>query len=128
MRRHEIFGAMKTTLGIMVVGFFLSICSNTWAQSKFAGSYDCLGGYSSGYYTGLFFYGTSTVARNGSAAFTTYFPYYGTSGSGTGRINSKGVFSFTGGLTGSAALVGNRVAIGTFSEPYGAGFFGLKKK
>lgn len=115
---------------ILLVSVLLFVgCSvSAQAQSQFAGRYDLLSGYSTGQIAGLFGYGIATIARNGNASYSAYFPYLGTSGFGSGKINAKGVFSLNNGTKGSATLMGNRVAVGNFNDGAGAGFFGLRKK
>ena len=109
---------------LLTVGFSIS----AQAQSQFAGRYDLLSGYTTGSYIGSFGYGIATASRAGAVAYTAYFPGLGTTGDGTGRINSKGVVSVNNGVSGTGQLYGNRVAIGTFRDSDGRGFFGLRKK
>ena len=108
---------------------FIGIVSvSAHAQSKFAGRYDALSGYVSGQLAGLFGYGIASVSRSGATSYTSYYPYLGISGSGTGRINSRGVFSLNNGVSGSGQMQGNRVAVGNFRDGYGTGYFALRKK
>jgi hypothetical protein len=119
---------MSSKLPLIIVLLISGFGVSAHAQSKFAGRYDALGGYSSGQSAGLFFYGTATFARNGRASYTVYYPYFGQSGQGSGVISSKGVFSFRNGVRGNAQLVGKGVALGSYSDSEGNGFFALKKK
>ena len=119
---------MHSKLPLIIALLITSFGVSVHAQSKFAGRYDAIGGYSSGEMAGLFFYGTATFTRNGRASYTVYYPYFGQSGQGTGVISSKGVFSFRNGVRGSAQLVGKGVALGSYSDSGGSGFFALKKK
>jgi hypothetical protein len=107
---------------------FIGVSVSAHAQSKFAGRYDLLSGYSTGQAAGLFGYGIATIARNGNASYSAYFPFLGSTGYGSGRINSRGVFSLNNGTSGSATLMGNRVAVGNFWDGLGTGYFGLRKK
>ena len=109
---------------LLTAGFSIS----AQAQSQFAGRYDLLSGYTTGSYIGLFGYGIATASRAGAVSYTAYYPRLQGSGSGTGRINSKGAFSLNNGVSGTGQLYGNRVAIGTFRDSDGRGFFGLRKK
>lgn len=109
---------------LLVVGFSVS----AQAQRAFAGRYDLLSGYSSGWPAGLFGYGVASVARSGVASYSAYYRYLNVTGRGTGRINSRGVFSLNNGTRGSAAILGRRVAVGNFSDSEGRGFFALRKK
>jgi hypothetical protein len=109
---------------LLTAGFSIS----AQAQSRFAGRYDLLSGYTTGSNRGLFGYGIATASRWGAVSYTAYYPRLQGSGSGTGRINSKGAFRLNNGTTGSAQMYGNRVAVGTFRDAYGGGFFGLRKK
>lgn len=119
---------MKTKILLSAVLLIVGLSVSAQAQSQFAGRYDLLSGYSTGQMAGLFGYGIATVSRNGNASYSAYFPFLGDSGFGSGKINTKGVFSLNNGTTGSATLMGNRVAIGNFKDGLGAGFFGLRKK
>lgn len=87
-----------------------------------------IAGVATGDIAGLFAHGVASVARNGRMSYSVYWPYLGTSGAGSGIINKNGVFSFNDGTRGSAQLVGNRVAVGTFWQSYGRGFFAMRKK
>jgi len=98
------------------------------AQSKFAGKYDLLSGYTDGYYAGLFGYGIASVSRKGVASYSSYYPYVGVSGSGTGTINSKGIFRLNNGTSGTAAILSRRVGVGKFNDSMGNGLFALKKR
>jgi hypothetical protein len=114
-------------LSIAVLAFIgISVSAN--AQSKFAGSYDLIAGYSRGWPAGLFGYGVATAARNGNVSYSAYYPYLNITGKGTGKINSKGRFSLNNGTTGSASILSNRVAVGNFRDSEGRGFFALRKK
>lgn len=107
---------------------FIGISVSVHAQSQYAGRYDLLAGVSTGQAAGLFSYGTATVARNGRASYTVYWPYLGTSGRGSGLINRNGVFSFNDGTSGTAQIFSNRVAVGTYRQSYGTGFFAMRKR
>lgn len=107
---------------------FIGVSVSAHAQRQFAGSYDLLSGYTTGSYNGLFGYGRATASRAGAVSYTAYYPQLGGSGSGTGRINSRGAFSLNNRTRGSAQMYGNRVAIGTFRDAYGSGYFGLRKR
>lgn len=111
-------------VSLLVVGFSVS----AHAQRQFAGKYDLLAGVTTGDAAGLFSYGAATVGTNGRAAYTVYWPFLGTSGSGSGLINRRGVFAFNDGTSGSAQFYGNRVAVGTYRQSYGSGFFALRKR
>jgi hypothetical protein len=114
-------------LSIAVLAFIgLSVLAH--AQSKFAGRYDLIAGYSSGSPAGLFGYGVASAARNGRVSYSAYYPYLNITGSGTGRVRSDGVFSYNNGVSGSAKIVGNRVAVGNFRDSEGRGFFAVRRK
>jgi len=119
---------MKLKLLLIAVALIGGFSVSAHAQSQFAGRYDLISGYTTGSYAGLFGYGTATAFRAGWVSYTAYYPQLQGSGSGTGRINSKGVFNLNNGVTGSAQLYGKRVAVGTFQDAYGSGFYGLRKK
>jgi hypothetical protein len=109
---------------LLIAGFSVS----AQAQSAFAGRYDIFSGYSSGSLAGLFGYGVASIAHNGAASYSAYYPYLNETGRGTGRINSKGVFSMNNGVRGSATIFNRRVAVGNFSDSGGRGFFAIRKK
>lgn len=109
---------------LLIVGFSVS----AQAQSQFAGRYDVFSGYSSGSLAGMFGYGVASIASNGAASYSAYYPYLNETGRGTGRINSKGVFSLNNGVRGSATIFSRRVAVGNFSDSGGRGFFAIRKK
>jgi hypothetical protein len=119
---------MKIQFLLIAVSLTAGFSISAQAQSQFAGRYDLLAGVSTGDTAGLFSYGTATVGTNGRAAYTVYWPYLGTSGSGSGLVNSRGVFAFTDGTSGSAQFYAKRVAVGTYRQSYGRGFFALRKK
>jgi len=95
-------------------------------------------------------YGTLTLRSNGAASYTIDFPFDGWayvagrqisldpfSGSGTGVVNSSGVFSFRNGVTGACQLWGtlrsgvlapSAVGAGSFSDRSGRGIFVVIKK
>ena len=108
---------------LLTVGFSIS----AQAQSQFAGRYDAIAGASTGEDAGLFVYGTAVVSRNGRVAITAYAPYHGEGIKRTGFLSSRGIFSLRE-VTGSAPLVGGRVAVGNYRSNSGNGFFGLRKK
>lgn len=109
---------------LLVVGFSVS----AQAQRAFAGRYDLLSGYSSGWPAGLFGYGVASVTRSGVASYSSYYAYFDVTGRGTGRVNSRGVFSLNNGTSGSAAILGRRVAVGNFRDSEGRGFFAVRKR
>lgn len=119
---------MKVKLLLIAVLLIAGFSVSTQAQSVFAGRYDLLSGYTTGAYFGLFGYGTATAFRTGAVSYTAYYPRLRGSGTGSGRINSRGAFSLNNRTTGSAQMYGNRVAVGTFRDAYGSGFFGLRRK
>jgi hypothetical protein len=119
---------MKVKLFLIAVLLVGGFSVSAHAQSAFAGRYDLLSGYTTGAYFGLFGYGTATASRAGAVSYTAYYPRLRGSGSGSGRIGPTGVFSLNNRTTGSAQMYGNRVAVGTFRDAYGSGFFGLRKK
>jgi hypothetical protein len=106
----------------------VTLSASAHAQKKFAGRYDLISGYSSGWPSGLFGYGVATAARNGRVSYSAYYPFLNETGSGTGRMNSKGIFALNNGVTGSARLLGNRVAVGNFRDNEGRGFFAIRKR
>lgn len=91
------------------------------------GNYRLLAGYTSGYWTGLFGYGTATVSSNGSVSYSCYYPYVGATGRGKGTLGSTGVFSFNNGVSGKAQIYSNRVGSGAFSDSNGRGYFGVSR-
>ncbi|NBT49866.1 MAG: hypothetical protein EBT07_19020 [Actinobacteria bacterium] len=104
------------------------------AQAAYAGNYNMLGGYTSGYYyKGLYFKGYVTAASNGTVSYSAYFPYsgyptYGKTGYGTGKITASGAFSFlTKGVYGSVQLLLQKYGYGYFYDSSGDGYFGLLK-
>jgi hypothetical protein len=107
---------------------FIGVSLSANAQSQFAGSYDLIAGYSRGWPAGLFGYGVATAARNGNVSYSSYYAYLKVTGRGTGRMNNRGVFALNNGVTGSARLLGNRVAVGNFRDSEGRGFFALRKR
>jgi len=113
---------------LIAVLAFIGVSVSAHAQSKFAGRYDLISGYSSGWPAGLFGYGVASAARNGRVSYSAYYPYLNVTGNGTGKINSRGVFSLNNGTTGSGRILGNRVAVGNFSDSEGRGFFALRKR
>ena len=119
---------MKIKLFLIAVLLTAGFSISAQAQSQFAGSYDLFSGYTTGSYVGLFGHGTATASRAGAISYTAYYPRLRESGNGTGKINSSGVFSLNNSTRGSAQMYGNRVAVGTFRDAYGTGFFGLRKK
>jgi hypothetical protein len=119
---------MNIKLLSIAVLALVGVSVSAHAQSKYAGRYDLLSGYSVGWPSGLFGYGIATFSRKGVVGYSAYFPYLGGTGRGSGRINSKGVFSLNNGTTGSARMLGNRVAVGNFRDSDGRGFFALRKR
>jgi hypothetical protein len=113
---------------LIAVLAFIGVSVSAHAQSKFAGRYDLIAGYSSGSPAGLFGYGVSSAARNGRVSSTLYFPYHRTTWKGTGRVSRDGVFSYTDGVRGSAKIIGNRVGVGNFRNSEGRGFFAFRRK
>lgn len=118
---------MKRYCLLVVMAALLMLSDSAIAQSKFSGRYDIIGGASTGEDAGLFSYGTAVVSRNGRVAITAYAPYYGGGIKMTGFVSSRGIVSLRE-VTGSAPLVGGRVAVGNYRSNTGNGFFGLRKK
>jgi hypothetical protein len=118
---------MKIYCLLIVSAALIVLSDSANAQSQFAGRYDIIGGASTGADAGLFSYGTAVVSRNGRVAITAYAPYYGEGIKSTGFLSSRGIFSLRE-VTGSAPLVGGRVAVGNYRSNNGNGFFGLRKK
>lgn len=119
---------MKVNILTIVVLLISCFGALAQGQGQFAGKYDLIAGVTTGDAAGLFSYGAATVKSNGRAAYTVYWPFLGTSGSGSGVISRKGVFAFNDGTEGSARFYGKRVAVGTYSQSYGTGFFALRKR
>jgi len=122
-------------LFIALFGFtVLGTSQKANAQAAYAGNYNMLGGYTSGYYfKGLYFKGYVTAASNGAVAYSAYFPYsgyptYGATDYGYGKITARGVFSFlTRGVYGSVQLLLQKYGYGYFYTSGGDGYFGLIK-
>jgi hypothetical protein len=121
---------MKLEINVFLIAVLLvaGLSTSAQAQRAFAGKYDLLSGYTRGELSGLFAYGIATVARNGNISYTSYYPYYDETYRGRGRMTKNGVFSFTNGVSGSARLVSKRVAVGNYRDPWGRGFFAVRKK
>ena len=118
---------MKIYCLLIVSAALIVLSDSANAQSQFAGRYDAIAGASTGEDAGLFVYGTAVVSRNGRVAITAYAPYHGEGIKSTGFLSSRGIFSLRE-VTGSAPLVGGRVAVGNYRSNSGNGFFGLRKK
>jgi len=146
----------KQTLALTLFVALLQVSSfaaKAPVPSPYRGSYYIQAGYSSQFYysqpvKGTFGLGILTVASNGIASFTTYFPFDGAAlidsswydllpfnGSGTGYISSTGYFYFTS-ITGNCLLNGilskgllriGATGVGTFTDSYGSGSFSLIK-
>jgi hypothetical protein len=98
------------------------------AQAAYAGSYNSIAGYYSGSAAGYFGYGTTTVSRSGAVSYSEYWPAWRETSRGTGRVDRNGLFSLTGGVTGSAVIYSSRIAYGTFRVLAGRGYFAMSKK
>jgi len=123
------------------------------AASPYRGSYYIQAGYSSALsysmpVKGIFGLGVLTVASNGTASFTTFFPFDGAAyinsswynldpfnGSGRGYISTAGIFYFTS-FTGNCVLNGiisnglikiGATGVWTFADSIGSGSFSLVK-
>jgi len=139
--------------------FTLLFCFSQFAEaqvSSYRGTYNMVANYTAHYYnsypvsytTG---YGTLTLRSNGAASYTIAFPFDGWayvagrqislepfSGSGTGVVNSSGVFSFLNnnvsgacklwGTLRSGVLAPSAVGAGSFSDGLGRGIFVVIKK
>ena len=123
----EYCGLVKIKFLLIAIVLTAGFSASAQAQRQFAGRYDIIGGASTGADAGLFSYGTAVVSRNGHVAITAYAPYYGAGTKSTGFLSSRGIFSLRE-VTGSAPLVGGRVAVGNYRSNSGNGFFGLRKK
>ena len=119
---------MKRT-GLLLFGFILTLAATASAQSQFKGTYDLFSGYESGPGLGTFGKGIATVDRDGQVAYTVYYESSDDSGSGSGAINSRGIFVLNNGVSGRIRLLSKVIdAIGEFEDDFGSGFFGLTKK
>lgn len=98
------------------------------AQAAYAGSYNSIAGYYSGSAAGYFGYGTTTVSRSGAVSYSEYWPAWGETSRGTGRVDRNGRFTLTGGVTGSAVIYSSRIAYGTFRDSAGQGYFAMSRK
>lgn len=109
---------------LLVIGFVVP----AKAQSQYAGRYDLVSGYTSGSNNGLFGYGIATASSTGAIAYSAYFPRLRGSGRGSGRIYASGAFTLHNRTSGLVQMHGARVAVGTFRDPYGSGYFAVRKK
>ena len=123
--------------------------------SRYQGTYDLIANYTS-HYSNSFpvryttGYGVTTLRSNGAASYTIAFPFDGWayiadqqisldpfSGSGTGAVDSTGVFRFNNGVVGGCQLWGtlrygvlapSAVGVGSFRDVAGRGIFVIIKK
>ena len=135
----------------------LLVCFSQFAEaqvSRYQGTYSLFANYTQhkynsipvSYTTG---YGVMTLRSNGIASYTCSFPFDGWAyiaglrisldpftGSGTGVVNSTGGFSFRNNVVGQCQLWGTlrngvlaikSVGLGTFTDGYGSGIFGVVK-
>jgi hypothetical protein len=118
----------KKTMLIAVVALAVSSI-NLFAviPAALRGNYRLIAGYTSGYYTGLFGYGTATVSSSGAISYSCYYPYVRATGRGNGTLNSTGLFSLNNGVSGKAQIYSNRVGSGAFSDSNGRGYFGVAR-
>jgi hypothetical protein len=116
----------KKVTTVALVALLISAL-NLFAQVPPAlrGTYGLITGYTSGYWAGLFGYGTATVSSSGAVAYSSYFPATGHTGNGRGALSRTGVFSLNNGVSGRAQVHSNRVGYGLFSDSIGRGYFAL---
>ena len=140
-------------LGVLVI--CMSFSESVKGQvSRYQGSYYLYAGYTSHKFSAYpvkatFGLGTATLRSNGTASYTCSFPFDGWAwinsqrvsldpftGSGTGVVNSTGVFSFRNNVVGQCQLWGTlrngvlaikSAGLGTFTDGYGSGIFGIVK-
>lgn len=125
--------ALLIALGIASFSLFGGT-SKANAQAVYAGNYNMLGGYTTGTaFKGLYYKGYVTATSTGAVAYSAYFPYsyyptYGATYYGTGKITASGVFSFlTRGVYGAVQLLLNKYGYGYFYDSGGSGYFVLSK-
>lgn len=90
------------------------------------GNFNLILGYTSGSKSGLFGYGTATVSSTGIVSTSHYLPYTRTSCYNSGIMTSSGLFSLDG-VSGTVTIYDNKLGYGYFSEPSGAGIFGVSR-
>jgi len=114
----------------LTIGVLLSASTFAEAQvAKYAGRYDVISVYTYGSQKGAAGYGIATASRTGRVSRTLYWPHARRNFSGTGRINSRGWFSFNDRLQGRVRLYNYSVGFGSFRDnTTGGGFWGAKKR
>jgi hypothetical protein len=140
---------------LLLLALFACLNKPAEAQTtKYQGSYYLYAGYYESFYSaypckGTFGLGNATLRSTGQASYTCYFPFEGSAwngfdyvtlnphaGSGTGVVNSTGVFSFNNGVSGVCQLWGTlkngilntrAVGMGVFTDESGNGIFGVVK-
>ena len=120
---------MLKIFSLTVVGF-LSMGAFAEAQvARYAGRYDVVAVYTSGSQKGAAGYGIATASRTGNVSRTLYWPHARRNFSGTGRITSRGWFSFNDRLQGRVRLYNYSVGFGSFRDnTTGGGFWGARKR
>jgi hypothetical protein len=145
---------------LAITGLVLTLlfCFSQFAEaqvSRYQGTYDVVANYTA-HYSNSFpvryttGYGVLTLGSNGSASYTVSFPFDGYAfingfsysldpytGSGTGAVDSTGVFRFDNGVVGSCILCGTlrsgsrataQVGVGSFNDGVGRGIFVIVKR